>query len=95
MLWTTEDWAAWPRGLSKAAARVMCDPLVMFTVFAPVWIIAFNVAWPQRVAHHTAKQRVAYVLAKLVVIPCLYAAMMWVTGSTRTHLLVSRQYWGR
>jgi len=43
VLWTTKDWEAWPRGLSKAAARVLCDPLFFFTAFAPVWILVRGV----------------------------------------------------
>lgn len=39
MLFTTREWAAWPAGISKAAARVLCEPLFFFTVFAPVWIM--------------------------------------------------------
>jgi len=87
VLWTTKDWEAWPRGISKAAARVLCDPLFFFTVFAPWWIMAFNVAWPHKVAHQTIRQRVLYVAAKLVFIPCLYTAVIWFIGTTTTHLL--------
>jgi hypothetical protein len=47
VLWTTQEWADWPRGLSKTAARVMIDPLFLFTVMAPIWILAFNVACKQ------------------------------------------------
>jgi hypothetical protein len=89
VLWTTKDWEAWPRGISKAAARVLCDPLFFFTVFAPWWIMAFNVAWPHKVAHQTIRQRVMYVAAKLVFIPCLYTAVIRFIGMTTTHLLVS------
>jgi hypothetical protein len=87
ILWTTKDWAAWPRGLSKAAARVMIDPLVLFTVMAPVWVMICNVAWPHRVGHHTPKQRVLYLLGKIAFLPCLYAAFMVVFA------LPVRQIW--
>ena len=46
VLWTTKEWAAWPRGISKAAARVLCEPLVFFTAFAPVWILVRLVKGP-------------------------------------------------
>jgi hypothetical protein len=36
VLWTAKEWANWPRGLSKAAARVLMDPIVMYSVMGPV-----------------------------------------------------------
>ena len=91
VLWTTREWAAWPRGLSKAAARVMCDPLVFFTAFVPVLVLGFNVAWPHRVTHQSLTSRVMYILRRLVLVPSAVAAIFFITGTTRTHLLVSWQ----
>jgi len=57
-----------------------------------VWLLllqAFNFAWPQRVRHHSPRARVLYILGKLVFIPCLYAAVFFITGFTWTHLVVS------
>jgi hypothetical protein len=89
ILWTTKEWEAWPRGLSKAAARVMCDPLILFTVMAPIFILVFNVSWPQRVAHHSPKARLVYIAGKLLALPCLYAVMFGIFQTTLTHLWVS------
>lgn len=90
VLWTTKDWDVWPRGLSKAAARVMCDPLVLYTIMAPVWILAFNVSWPHRVAQQSPRTRAMYVMKKLLALPCLYAAMIWILNASVTFLWVRR-----
>lgn len=90
MLWTTKEWEAWPRGISKAAARVLCDPLFFFICFPVVFELVFNVAWPHKVAHHSIKQRLAYIAARLVFITCLYAVVFVPTGITWTHFFVSR-----
>jgi hypothetical protein len=89
ILWTTKEWAAWPRGFSKAAARVMCDPLILFTVMAPIWILVFNVSWPHKVAHHSPKARLVYIAGKVMALPCLYAALVWIFQVTMTQLWVS------
>jgi len=86
VLWTTKDWAAWPRGISKAAARVMCDPLILFTLMAPVWIMVFNVSWPHRVAHQSPKARLAHICGKTVFLPCLYAAFITICGIPRAQI---------
>lgn len=89
VLWTTHEWAAWPRGLSKAAARVLCDPLFFFTAFAPVWVLVFNVAYPHRVTHQSFESRVMYILRRLVWVPSLYTALVLVTGTSSMHFVVS------
>lgn len=89
-LWTTREWAAWPRGLSKAAARVMCDPLVFFTVLPPVWILACNVSWPHRVSHQSLRTRIMYVMARVIFIPSLYAGVVYLLGAaTYANMVVS------
>jgi hypothetical protein len=90
VLWTTTEWEAWPRGLSKAAARVMTDPLVLYTVMAPVWILAFNVSWPHRVSQQSPRTRALYVLKKLLVLPFLYAILIWILNPSATFLWVRR-----
>jgi hypothetical protein len=89
VLWSTKEWAAWPRGVSKAAARLLCDPLVFFTAFVPIFVLGFNTAWPHRVGRHSLRSRLMYIAARLMAAPCLLAALVFITGTTRTHLLVS------
>jgi hypothetical protein len=88
--WTTRDWADWPRGLSKAAARVMCDPLVLYTVMAPIWILVFNTSWPHRHPHQPIKARLPHIAFKLTVyLPAAYAVDFLSVGSPVLHILVS------
>lgn len=56
VLWTAKEWASWPRGLSKAAARVMMDPIVMYSVMGPVMVLLGNFSCkqaPHRATTHT------------------------------------------
>jgi hypothetical protein len=88
VLWSTKEWAAWPQGLSKAAARMMCDPLVFYTVLPPFVMLGMNGAWPHRVSHQSHRDRIRYILCRLVMVPLAIAGIC-ILGSNRTRVLVS------
>jgi len=84
VLWTTKEWADWPRGLSKAAARVMVDPLVLYIIIGPFTVLLGNFSWPQKVTHMSGRARVLYTLCKLLVLACVYPVMFWLFNMSRT-----------
>jgi len=88
-LLTTKEWAAWPWGISKAATRLLCDPLIHFTVIAPIFVLCFNVAWPHRVTHHSPMQRLVYVLAKTASVPFVYMMFLLPIQPPRVFVVVS------
>jgi len=88
VLWTTKEWAAWPWGLSKAAARMLCDPLVFYTLFPLFFIMGLNVAWPHRVTHHSSKARVLYIMCRLVAVPAILFGLFYAMGSSKAHIVV-------
>jgi uncharacterized membrane protein YjdF len=88
VLWTTQQWAAWPRGISKTAASIFRDPLVFYTVFPPIFVLFFNAAWPQRATHQSRTTRALYILWRVVFVTGGLAAYSTVRTNW-THFAVS------
>jgi hypothetical protein len=81
VLWTTNEWEAWPAGLSKTAARVVFDPLFFFTVFAPFYEVCLNQAWPHMIRNTAVNERCWYVLRRTALAASYIAAFYYFTGT--------------
>jgi len=89
VLWSVDEWKAWPRGLIKGIVRVMWDPIGFFGIFGPPIILALNIAWPQRIAHQSLTRRCIYVAARVVLVSCIFGAWLHLAASSRAHMVVS------
>jgi hypothetical protein len=89
ILWTTTEWAAWPAGLSKAAARVLFDPLVFFTLFAPIYEVCLNQAWPHLIRKTSTGDRCWYALRRTVLAVGYLVALYYFTGTPLAVAMVS------
>lgn len=89
VIFSTKQWAAKPRGISKLAARIFRDPLVYYTLFAPIFVLHFNAAWPQRVSHQSRSARVLYLLWRTAFVPAALC-LGFMLSAGRAHFSVSR-----
>jgi hypothetical protein len=89
LLWTTDEWAAWPRSISKAAARVLRDPLLFIAIGGPAYVLLFNTAWPHRVHGTTLKARLVYVAGRAVYLVAYAIGLTCVMQSGASQIAVS------
>jgi hypothetical protein len=72
---STKDWAAWPASLSKLAARILWDPLVLYPVGGPVFMLVGNTCWPGLRRDRSAAWRVLYPLSRCLLLPAYVGAV--------------------
>jgi hypothetical protein len=89
VLWTTSEWEAWPAGLSKAAARVVFDPLFFFTIFAPFYEVCLNQAWPHMIRNTAVRARYMYALRRTVLVVAQLTAFYYFTATPLVIAMVS------
>ncbi|GBF95283.1 hypothetical protein Rsub_08314 [Raphidocelis subcapitata] len=88
VIWNAKEWAAWPRGIAKAAARMLWDPLFLYTVGGPIFLLLCNTCWMPLRRDKSGVYKVLYPLARVAAIPALFAAISYVASSTKLQIVM-------